>query len=240
MATTTTIATSNSPTLSRQNFNIILMMLIATFVVILNETIMNVALPILMVELDVSASTVQWLSTGFLLTMAVVIPITGFLIQRFSTRTVFMTAMSLFSFGTLTAAVAPTFGVMLLGRIVQASGTAMMSPLLMTTVLALVPAQNRGAMMGTLGTVISVAPAIGPTISGLIVQSLSWRYMFVFVLPIALGALAYGAWRLKNIGETRKSSIDLLSVLLSTLGFGGSSMGSGARVKEPRGLAVQL
>ena len=229
MAAVTPVAPSEAPPqeLSRQNLNIILMMLISTFVVILNETIMNVALPLLMVELEVSASTVQWLSTGFLLTMAVVIPVTGFLIQRLSTRTVFITAMSLFTLGTLTAAVAPTFGVLLLGRIVQASGTAIMLPLLMTTVLALVPPQNRGAMMGTLSTVISVAPAIGPTISGLIVQSLSWRYLFVFVLPIALGALVYGAWRLSDIGETRRSSIDLLSVLLSALGFGGVVYGFG-------------
>ena len=229
MAATTSVSTTETAprALSRRNFNIILMMLISTFVVILNETIMNVALPILMVELNVSASTVQWLSTGFLLTMAVVIPITGFLIQRFSTRTVFMTAMSLFTLGTLTAAVASTFGMVLLGRIVQASGTAMMLPLLMTTVLALVPAQNRGAMMGMLSTVISVAPAIGPAISGLIVQSLSWRYMFVFVLPIAIGALTYGAWKLEKVGESRKSSIDLLSVLLSALGFGGIVYGFG-------------
>ncbi len=223
--------------LSRQNFRIILMMLISTFVVILNETIMNVALPRLMVELNVSASTVQWLSTGFLLTMAVVIPVTGFLIQRFSTRTVFIAAMSLFTLGTLTAAVAPTFGVVLAGRIVQASGTAIMLPLLMTTVLALVPPQNRGAMMGTLSTVISVAPAIGPTISGIIIQSLSWRYMFVFVLPIAIGALAYGAWKLEDIGETRRSSVDLLSVLLSALGFGGIVYGFGRAGEGTEGFA---
>lgn len=229
MAAVSSVMTSEAPSepLSKQNFNIILMMLISTFVVILNETIMNVALPKLMVDLGVSASTVQWLSTGFLLTMAVVIPITGFLIQRLSTRTVFIAAMTLFSLGTLTAALAPNFAILLLARIVQASGTAIMMPLLMTTVLALVPPQNRGAMMGSLSTVISVAPAIGPTISGLIVQSLSWRYMFVFVLPIAIGALAYGAWKLEDIGETRRSSIDLLSVLLSGLGFGGVVYGFG-------------
>ena len=218
--------------LSVRNRGIIFIMLIATFVVILNETIMNVALPRLMVELQVGASTVQWLSTAFLLTMAVVIPATGFLIQRFSTRTLFLSALGLFSFGTLVAGTAPDFTLLLVGRIVQASGTALMLPLLTTTILALVPPERRGAMMGTVSIVISVAPAIGPTISGLIVESLSWRYLFFFVLPISLAVFLYGAWRLVNVGEARSSSLDLLSVVLSALGFGGivygfSSAGAG-------------
>lgn len=208
------------PTLAPQDRAVILILLIATFVVILNETIMNVALPRLMTDLHVNAVTVQWLSTAFMLTMAVVIPITGFLLQRLSTRTVFFTAMTLFSVGTLLAALAPGFGVLLVARIVQASGTAIMLPLLMTTVLTLVPEQRRGAIMGNISIVISVAPALGPTISGLILQAFSWRFMFLFVLPIALAALAYGARTLKNVTETSRAPLDLLSVPLSALGFG--------------------
>ena len=120
-------------TLAPRDRAVIVILLIATFVVILNETIMNVALPVLMTDLRVDAGRVQWLSTAFMLTMAVVIPITGFLLQRLATRTVFLLAMGLFSAGALFAALAPGFVPLLLARIVQASGTAIMLPLLMTT-----------------------------------------------------------------------------------------------------------
>ena len=128
---------------------VIAILLVAAFVVILNETIMSVALPRLMVDLDISARTVQWLTTAFMLTMAVVIPTTGFLLQRVSTRTVFLLAMGLFSAGTLLAALSPGFWLLLIARIVQASGTAVMIPLLMTTVLTLVPVERRGVVMET-------------------------------------------------------------------------------------------
>ena len=134
--------------------------------VILNETIMAVALPRLMVDLGISASTVQWLTSAFLLTMAVVIPTTGFLLERIATRTVFLLAMSLFSLGTLVAGLAPGFWLLLIARIIQASGTAIMVPLLMTSILTLTPIQRRGAVMGNVSIAISVAPAIGPTLSG--------------------------------------------------------------------------
>ena len=207
--------------LSPRDWRTIAVLLVAAFVVILNETIMNVALPTLMVELDVSANTVQWLSTAFLLTMAVVIPMTGFILQRLTTRNAFITAMTLFSTGTLIAGTALGFPQLLVGRVVQASGTAIMLPLLMTTILGLVPARSRGAVMGTVSIVISVAPAFGPTVSGLILEALSWRFMFLLVLPVALVVLAIGAQRLLDVGEVRLSSIDLPSVILSALGFGG-------------------
>ncbi|MCU1521749.1 MAG: drug resistance transporter, EmrB/QacA subfamily [Arthrobacter sp.] len=207
--------------MSRESLTIIVTLLVATFVVILNETIMNVALQRLMVDLRVDAPTVQWLSTGFMLTMAMVIPTTGFILQRLSTRAVFMLAMGLFSGGTLLAAVAPGFEILLLARIVQAGGTAIMLPLLMTTILTLVPVARRGAVMGNVSIAISVAPAMGPTVSGAILEHFSWRFMFVFVLPIALAALAIGARYLTNIGETEKTRLDALSVVLTVPAFGG-------------------
>src|SRR5829696_6150562 len=160
-------ASDRLPARDRQ---VIAILLVAAFVVILNETIMSVALPRLMVDLDISARTVQWLTTAFMLTMAVVIPTTGFLLQRISTRTVFMLAMGLFSAGTLLAAISPGFWLLLAARIVQASGTAVMIPLLMTTVLTLVPVERRGVVMGNISIAISVAPAIGPTLSGLVLD----------------------------------------------------------------------
>ncbi|MGD8195523.1 MDR family MFS transporter [Herbiconiux sp. P18] len=200
---------------------VINLLLVSAFVVILNETIMGVAIPHLVVDLGITEVAAQWLSTAFMLTMAVVIPITGFLLQRFNTRPVFITAMTLFSIGTLIAAAAPGFEVLLVGRVVQASGTAIMMPLLMTTVMTLVPPAVRGRTMGNISIVISVAPAIGPTISGIILSTLSWRWMFILVLPIALGALVLGALRVQNVTEPRRVPIDVVSVILSAVGFGG-------------------
>ena len=210
-----------APDLGARNRLVILLLLISTFVVILNETIMGVALPTLMTDLDIPASSAQWLTAAFLLTMAVLIPITGFLIQRFNTRPLFIVAMGLFSAGTAIAAIAPGFDILLVARVVQAGGTAIMFPLLITTVVTLVPEESRGRMMGNISIVISVAPAIGPTISGLILSVLPWRFMFVLVLPIALAALIVGAVLMKNVTDPRPTKFDVISVVLSALGFGG-------------------
>jgi DHA2 family lincomycin resistance protein-like MFS transporter len=206
----------------------------SAFVMILNETIMSVALPALIADLEVIVSTAQWLTSGFLLTMAVVIPITGFLLQRFPPRRVYLVSMLLFTAGTLVSALAPGFPVLLAGRIVQAAGTAVMVPLLMTTVLRLVPVERRGATMGTITIVIAVAPAVGPTLSGVILSSLGWRWMFWIVLPITLVALAAGVRWLHVAADVRPVPLDLISVALSALGFGGlvfglSSVGEAAR-----------
>lgn len=204
----------------RENLAIWLL-LVSAFVVILNETVMGVALPRLMLDLHITPATGQWLTTAFLLTMSVVIPITGMLIQRMQTRTLFIVAMSFFVTGTAIAAAAPGFELLLLGRVVQAVGTAIMMPLLMTTVVTLVPEQHRGALMGRIAIVMSVAPALGPTISGIILQHLSWRWLFLVMLPIALVALVLGAIKMPNVGVHKRVRIDVLSVILSALGFGG-------------------
>lgn len=204
---------------------VIRVLIVAAFTVILNETIMGIAIPHLMTDLAITAVAAQWLTTAFLLTMAVVIPMTGFLLQRFPTRGVFFAAMTLFTIGTLLGAVAPGFEVLLMARVVQASGTAIMLPLLMTTVMELEPPATRGRRMGNISIVISVAPAIGPTISGLILQVLHWRFLYVFVLPVAIGVLILGARHMRSIGETRPARIDWLSVPLSAFGFGGIVLG---------------
>ena len=211
--------------LGARNRLVIFLLLISVFVMILNETIMGVALPTLTKDLGITPSAAQWLTAAFLLTMAVIIPVTGFLLQRFNTRPLFIAAMGLFSLGTVIGAVAPGFEILLLARIVQASGTAIMFPLLMTTVMNLVPAATRGQMMGNISIVISVAPAIGPTISGLILSVLDWRFMFILVLPIALAALIVGARLITNVTEPRPTRIDVFSVILSVLGFGGVVFG---------------
>ena len=217
----TQVGAAVHPDHTQRNRRVIWLLLSASFVVILNETIMSVALRDLMLDLDIEAATAQWLSTAFMLTMAVVIPITGFLLERFNTRPIFIAAMSLFSVGTLLAALAPGFGVLLLARVVQASGTAIMLPLLMTTIMTLVPVASRGKTMGNVSIVISVAPAIGPTISGIILDTLTWRWMFWLVLPIALVMLIIGIRRVENVTVPQKVPIDLFSVILSAFGFGG-------------------
>lgn len=200
----------------------------SAFVMILNETIMSVALPALIADLRVTPATAQWLTSGFLLTMAVVIPITGYLLGRFPPRSVYLASMGLFSVGTLLCAVAPAFGFLLAGRVVQATGTAVMVPLLMTTILRLVPASRRGQTMGTISIVIAVAPAVGPTLSGVILSALGWRWMFWIVLPIALVALVAGALRLRVEAETTRAPLDVASVLISAVAFAGIVYGLSA------------
>ncbi|MGW3966772.1 DHA2 family efflux MFS transporter permease subunit [Amycolatopsis sp. NPDC005003] len=195
-------------------------LVLSAFVMILNETILSVALRDLTVDLHVPTTTVQWLTSGFLLTMAVVIPTTGFMLERFSPRQVFLFSLSAFSLGTLLSALAPGFGLLMAGRVVQACGTAVMLPLLMTTVMRLVPPERRGATMGTITIVIAVAPAIGPTIGGAVL-SLGWRWMFWIVLPLAIAALVAGGLLLRIDSERRKVPLDVPSVLLSAIGFGG-------------------
>lgn len=216
-------------------------LLVSTFVVILNETIMNVALPKLMDEFQVSPSAIQWLATAFLLTMSVVIPATGYLLNRLAIRTVFMLAMALFTMGTLLAGLSPGFEVLLVARVIQASGTAIVLPLLMTTILDLVPSTRRGAVMGNVSIVISVAPAIGPTLSGVILHSLSWRFMFLLVLPIALVALIVGSRLLPSDRKRSSARLSIPSVLISIPAFGGlvyGLSGIGSANADPRNVAL--
>lgn len=220
-APTSTEPDAEQAGLGSRNRLVITVLLISVFVMILNETILGVALPELTKDLQIQPSAAQWLTGAFLLTMAIIIPITGFLLQRYNTRPIFIIAMSLFSLGTLVATIAPGFELLLVARIIQASGTAIMFPLLMTTIMNLVPPATRGRMMGNISIVISVAPAIGPTISGLILHQLPWRFIFILVLPIALAMLVIGAVMMKNVTDPRPTRVDILSIALSAIGFGG-------------------
>jgi len=217
------MTTTATPQRAQQSANVIIALLVGSaFVMILNETVMSVALPALISDLHITARTAQWLTSGFLLTMAVVIPMSGALLQHFSVRSIFLGSMTSFCTGTLIAAMAPGFPMLLAGRIIQACGTAVMMPLLMTTVMRLVPTDRRGQTMGTISIVIAVAPAIGPTLSGLILGSLNWRWMFGIVLPIALTAMAAGlAWLRVGDEVQDKSPIDPVSVPLSAVAFSG-------------------
>jgi DHA2 family lincomycin resistance protein-like MFS transporter len=202
------------------DYGVLRWLVAATFVVILNETIMINAIPRLMGDFQVDASAAQWLSTAFMLAMAVVIPITGWFLQRVTTRFAFGLAMTTFCTGTLLAALSWTFPVLLVARVVQASGTAVMMPLLMTTLMAVVPVHDRGRVMGNVTLAMSVAPALGPAVSGVVLQSLSWRWIFLVVLPIAGGIGLLGLRRLRDVGVPVPGTVDWASVLISAIGFG--------------------
>jgi len=206
---------------SRRTPAVVPLLVLATFVVILNETILVNAIPRLMEALHITEHTAQWLSTAFMLTLAAVIPITGWFLDRVTTRTAYATAMGLFLIGTALAAIAPAFWVLLAARIIQASGTGVMMPLLMTTLMRVVPLSDRGRVMGNVSLAISVAPAMGPTVSGLILALGSWRLLFAVVLPIAALVTWGGLRRLPNVGEPKETSVDWLSVVTAAAGFGG-------------------
>lgn len=211
--------------LDPQHRLVITLLLVSAFVVILNETVMGVALSRIMTDLGIEATRGQWLTTAFMLTMAIVIPVTGYLLRRLSTRAVFLTAMSTFTVGTLMCALSDSFELLVAGRVVQATGTAMMMPLLMTTVMQLVPALQRGRVMGNISIVISVAPAMGPAVSGVVVEAFGWRGIFWTVLPLVVIALVVGAAKVPNVTEPRRIRLDVLSVALSAVAFGGLIFG---------------
>jgi DHA2 family lincomycin resistance protein-like MFS transporter len=192
----------------------------SAFVAVLSEMVIGVALPQLMDDLDITATTGQWLTTGYALTLAVIIPTTGYIMQRFQLRTIFIASVGLFSFGTAISAAAPGFELLLTGRIVQALGTAVLVPLLLTTSIGLAAPSRRGRMMALVTAVTAVAPAVGPAFSGIVMSQLSWRWLFIIILPLTLLALIIGAIKMPNLTTPRRTRFDTVSLVLSASGFG--------------------
>lgn len=212
-------------TIDPAGMRVIWLLLTAAFVAILNETTMAIAIPELNIALGIPPEQGQWFTSAFMLTMAVVIPTTGFILERFTTRQVFLAAILAFSLGTAVCLVSQGFLLLLVGRIIQAAGTGVMLPLLMTTMMNVVPPHSRGRMMGRVGMVMSLAPAIGPTMSGIVLDHLGWRWLFGIVLPIALIAMAVGAKWMTNLGESTAVPLDVVSIPLAALAFGGIVFG---------------
>ncbi|MFZ4452384.1 MDR family MFS transporter [Salibacterium aidingense] len=200
---------------------IMAVLLIGAFVAILNQTLLATALPPIMNDLNITENTAQWLTTIFMLVNGIMIPVTAFLIETFTTRRLFITAISTFAVGTLICALAPNFPVLMAGRIVQASAAGIMMPLMQTVVLLIFPINKRGQAMGFLGLVIAFAPAIGPTLSGFMVDHFHWRTLFYIVFPIAFLDIIFAYYVLKNVTERHFPKVDIFSIVLSTLGFGG-------------------
>ncbi|WP_240050947.1 DHA2 family efflux MFS transporter permease subunit [Metabacillus litoralis] len=217
---------------------ILVSFLIAGFIGLFSETALNMALGSLIKDFGIHETTAQWLTTGYLLTLGILVPVSGLILQWFTTRQLFIVSIALSIIGTLIAALAPTFEFLMIARVVQAMGTALMLPLMFNTILIIVPPYKRGKIMGLLGLVIMFAPAVGPTLSGLILQSLSWHWIFWISLPFLVIALIFGSVFMQNVSTPTKPKIDIVSIALSTIGFGGvvygfSSAGEGGGWGEP-------
>ncbi|RKP58035.1 DHA2 family efflux MFS transporter permease subunit [Cohnella endophytica] len=200
---------------------IVASLLIGAFVAILAQTLLNVAMPKMMDDLGISANTIQWLSTGYLLVNGVLIPVSAYLIDRFTTRQLFITAISLFTAGTILCMFAQSFEVVLTGRLIQAAGAGILMPLMSVIFLTIFPIQERGKAMGMMGLAMIFAPAVGPTLSGWVVEHYDWRVLFYIILPISLFALIFGIISMRNVTKTSLPKLDTLGIIFSTLGFGG-------------------
>ncbi|WP_433595059.1 DHA2 family efflux MFS transporter permease subunit [Lysinibacillus xylanilyticus] len=195
-------------------------LILGCFLSTLNQTLLNVALSNLMDVFSVSATTVQWLSTGFMLVNGVLVPITAYLMKRFSTRQLFISSMLFLLLGSIFCAVAPNFATLLIGRMIQAIGAGIIMPLLMSIVMVIFPPEKRGSMMGLIGLAIIFAPAIAPTLAGFVIDYYSWRWLFIGIIPFVVIIIFMAMKYLINVSESAKPKLDVLSVILSTIGFG--------------------
>ncbi|MBY9079827.1 DHA2 family efflux MFS transporter permease subunit [Paenibacillus sp. HN-1] len=200
---------------------IIAALLIGAFVALLNQTLMNVALPQMMKSLDIEASKAQWLTTGFMLVNGVLIPVSAYLVEKFTTRALFITAMILFSLGTLVCALGTGFEMIMVGRVIQAGGAGILMPLMNIVFLMIFPIEERGKAMGLMAVAMIFAPAVGPTLSGWVVQNYSWRVLFYIVLPLAIFATLLGMKFMQNVTVKTSPKLDKMGIVFSTLGFGG-------------------
>lgn len=194
-------------------------LLTGTLLAVLNLTMLSPALPAIMSDLGVDATTAQWLTSVYALVEAVVIPLSAYLVGRFTTRQLFITALSVFTAGSLAAVVAPNFWVLLLGRIMQAACTGAVMPMVFTVILLVFPREKRGTAMGVIGLIIGFAPAVGPSLSGLLVDSVGWRALFAIVTALGVVVVVLAACLLRNYGNFARTSFDKLSVALSTVGL---------------------
>lgn len=196
-------------------------MLSGAFIAVLNQTVLSPALPSIMEDMGITAVEGQWLTTAFMLVNGIMIPVAAYLINRFTTRQLFLTSMLIFTGGALLAGFTHSFAVLLLARVLQAMSAGIMMPMIQTVLMLIFPREKRGSAMGTVGIVISFAPAIGPTLSGFLVDAWGWNSVFLVIAPLSGIVVLCGFVLLKNVGEAEVSKLDIPSVIFSTLGFGG-------------------
>ena len=194
---------------------------IVTFIGILSETALNIAYALLMNEFGVSAVVIQWLTTGYLLTLSILLPLSPLFVKHFRTKALFQAAVTIFTFGTLLCAFTLNFEMLFLGRIVQAIGTSISFPLMMNIILEKIPIAKRGKCMGIVGLVTSFAPALGPTFGGFVIEWINWHWIFISMLPILVVSFIMGSNYIPDIHSKERIAVDYLSVLLSTIAFVG-------------------
>lgn len=195
-------------------------LLFGMFIAILNQTLLNVALPKINTEFNISASTGQWLMTGFMLVNGILIPITAYLFNKYSYRKLFLVALVLFTIGSLICAISMNFPIMMVGRVLQAIGAGVLMPLGSIVIITIYPPEKRGAAMGTMGIAMILAPAIGPTLSGYIVQNYHWNVMFYGMFIIGILAILVGFAWFKLYQYTTNPKADIPGIIFSTIGFG--------------------
>lgn len=199
---------------------VVAVLILGMFVSILNQTIINVALPPLMNEFNVSTSTAQWLITGFMLVNGILVPISAFLVSRFTYRKLFIAAMLFFTVGSIICATSGNFTMMMTGRVIQAVGAGILMPVGMNIFMTLFPPNKRGAAMGLLGVAMILAPAIGPTVTGWVIENYSWNLMFygMFVIGLIITFLSFKFFTLAQ--PVSKTKLDVFGVISSSIGLG--------------------
>ena len=205
--------------LNKTQIQTVVCLLCATFLAVFNQTLLTPALPTIMKDMQVTVTTAQWLTSGYSLVEAIVIPLAAYLMGRFSTRELYIGGLSLFALGSAIAACAPSFAFILLGRVFQAICTGALLPMSTSLILLTFPKNKRGSAMGLVGLIIGFAPALGPCVSGLLVDSVGWRILFAMIAVLAVIVAIIGAVLLKNYEGFPRTSFDLLSVVLSSLGM---------------------
>lgn len=220
---------------------IVVILLAGAVLAVLNQTLLSPAFPTIMADLHVDATTVQWLTSAYSLVEAVIIPLSAYLIGRFSTRKLFIAGISIFAFGSILAAFAPFFAILLLGRVFQAIACGIVMPMVFTVILLIFPREKRGSAMGMVSLVIGFAPAVGPSVSGILVDGIGWRALFVVVFILALIIIIASIITLESYGEFEPSSFDKPSVALCSLGllsllYGLSSISSAQNIALPLAL----
>ncbi len=198
----------------------ILVMMLGSFITLLTETFLNNALPSIMKSFNINQATAQWLSTGYLMVAGLMIPLSAWLFKRFDVRKTFITFMFVFLIGSVMGYFAPNFGVLLAGRLIQAISAGSLMPLIQNVMFILYPANKRGTVMGISGIVIAFAPAIGPTLSGYIIDSFGWRYLFGILIPLTLVFILLAFIFVKSVNKTEAEKVDTPSIVYSTAGFG--------------------
>lgn len=234
MSDNCTVAPANGRITGTQ-IRIVAVVVLGAFLALLNQTVMSPALPVIMSDFAIDASTAQWIMSIYPLVSGIMVPVSAFLIDKFSTRALFFGATLVFALGTLLCAAAPDFLFLIIGRVLQAAGSGVLMPLVSVVPMLVFPVEKRGTAMGMAGIVMSAGPAVGPVVGGAVIDTYGWRTMIGAIVPLAILVLVLGVFMLKNVGELKNPKLDLPSVVLSTIAFGGllygfssaSSMGWG-------------